>query len=152
MEEDRGVEALDAAVAHSGRWNGRPPLGVGLAWNLVLLRGTSRPEERERVVRWQVAGVQKGMIDFYLRWWNGNHCINNGFGKLWGKVEERIHLLRKNLHNISQNLPRGAVLGKSQLVLVVFQVNSVTQRATQFVVRRVHQNGINIKRETTRKK
>jgi hypothetical protein len=60
-----------------------------------------------------------------------------------------MHLLRKNLHNIRQNLSRGAVLGKSQLVLVVLQVNSVTQRATQFVVRRVHRNGINIKRETT---
>ncbi len=84
LTKDASTHAIDAAVARSGHWNGRPPLGVALAWNLVLLRGTSRPEERERVVRWQVAGVQKGLVDFYLRWWNGNHCINNGFGKLWG--------------------------------------------------------------------
>ena len=31
----------------------------------------------------QVAGVRLGMVDFYLRWWNGAHCVLNGFGKLF---------------------------------------------------------------------
>jgi len=89
LTKDAGAHALDAAVARSAHWNGR---GWPLAWSLVLLRGTAKPEARDRVVRWQVAGVQKGMIDFYLRWWNGHHCINSGFGKLWADCNPAVAL------------------------------------------------------------
>lgn len=29
----------------------------------------------------QTAGVRRGLVDFYLRWWSGAHCIYSGFGK-----------------------------------------------------------------------
>ena len=30
------------------------------------------------------------MVDFYLRWWNGNHCIMSGFGKKLGNCNPRL--------------------------------------------------------------
>ena len=71
---------VDMAVSRSG-CNGKPPVGCGQWWNLVFLRGAGTAEQRARAVAFQTAGVRKGMIDFYLRWWNGAHCMLNGFGK-----------------------------------------------------------------------
>ena len=34
--------------------------------------------------------MKKGMIDFYLRWYNGAHCILNGFAKLHGGCRPQI--------------------------------------------------------------
>lgn len=71
---------VDAAVPR-GTCGGKAPVGCGLSWNVVFLRGAGTSEQRQRAVAWQLAGVRKGMVDFYLRWWNGAHCIHNGFGK-----------------------------------------------------------------------
>lgn len=74
---------VDMAVVR-GRCTGKPPLGCGLWWNMNWLRGAGTPEARARAVAVQQAGVRKGMVDFYLRWFNGAHAIVNGFGKLFG--------------------------------------------------------------------
>ena len=64
-------------------------------WNLVWLHGAGSAEQRSRVVAWQMAGVRKGMVDFYLRWWNGAHCVFAGFGKQFescgAKLEGGVH-------------------------------------------------------------
>ena len=62
--------AVDGAMARGG-CNGKPPVGCGPLWNLVYLRGAGTSEQRARAVSWQIAGVRKGLVDFYLRWWNG---------------------------------------------------------------------------------
>ena len=42
------------------------------------------------IATWQVAAIKHGMVDFYLRWWNGNHCIMSGFGKKLGNCNPRL--------------------------------------------------------------
>jgi len=79
-EQFSADEVIDLAVP-KGNCNGRPPVGCGPWWNLVFLRGAGTIEQRRKAVTFQMAGVRKGMIDFYLRWFNGAHCIMNGFGK-----------------------------------------------------------------------
>ena len=53
---------VDTAVPR-GNCNGRPPIGCSPWWNLVFLRGAGTPEQRNRAVEFQVAGVRKGMVD-----------------------------------------------------------------------------------------
>lgn len=74
-------EAVDVAAPRL-LCNGKPPFGCSVWWNLVFLRGAGTSEERSRAVHFQTAGVRKGMVDFYLRWYNGAHAIVQGFGKL----------------------------------------------------------------------
>ena len=52
-------------------------------WTLGYLRGSAGAERRARVLAWIAAGIDVGMVDFYLRWWSGHHCIDSGFGKLY---------------------------------------------------------------------
>ena len=58
-----------------------PFSGCGPVWNLAWLRGAGTPEARERAVSFQTTSIRTGIVDFYLRWWNGAHAIFNGFGK-----------------------------------------------------------------------
>ena len=52
-------------------------------WTLAYRRGAAGDERRARVLAWIAAGIDVGMVDFYLRWWSGHHCIDSGFGKLY---------------------------------------------------------------------
>lgn len=81
--------AFDAAFAVSG-CHGKPPIGCELWWNLGLLRGAGTQEQRERAVAFQVNGIKTGLIDFYLRWWNGAHCIFSGFGKYYNRCSPTL--------------------------------------------------------------
>ena len=59
-----------------------PLLGCGLMWNFLFLRGsTADAEQRARLVRFVHAAIEKGMVDFYLRWWAGHHCTFMGYVK-----------------------------------------------------------------------
>ena len=89
LGKSSGDTAVDAAVPRAG-CNGKPPVGCGLLWNLVYLHGSGTSEERSRAVTWQAASVRKGMVDFYLRWWNGAHCIFSGFGKHYDSCGPRL--------------------------------------------------------------
>jgi hypothetical protein len=60
--------------------------GCGPVWNSFFLRGSAHAARRERLVRYMQAAVDTGMIDFYLRWWAGHHCIYMGYEKLWRSV------------------------------------------------------------------
>jgi len=73
---------IDMAVPR-GNCDGKAPVGCNLWWNLVFLRGAGTSGQRSRAVAFQEAGVRKGMVDFYLRWWNGAHCMFQGFAKLF---------------------------------------------------------------------
>lgn len=72
--------AIDTAFPTAG-CDGKPPVGCGFWWNLAFLHGAGTAEARERAARFQLAGIRTGTVDFYLRWWNGAHCIFSGFGK-----------------------------------------------------------------------
>ena len=74
---------VDAAFGRSA-CNGKPPIGCGFWWNLAFLIGQSEPQ-RGRSVAWQLGGIRTGSVDFYLRWWNGAHCIFSGYGKQLGR-------------------------------------------------------------------
>ena len=50
------------------RCNTREPVGCGLTWNLLFLRGSTRVERRERTAAFVHTSLVQGMIDFYLRW------------------------------------------------------------------------------------
>ena len=73
-------DAVDLAVPR-GNCNSKPPVGCGPWFNLVFLHGAGTVEQQRRAVAFQAAGVRKGMVDFYLRWYNGAHCIVNGIAK-----------------------------------------------------------------------
>jgi len=55
--------------------------GCGPLWSLAWLRGAGSAEQRARAVSYTVNSIKVGMVDFYLRWWNGAHAIFSGFGK-----------------------------------------------------------------------
>ena len=57
--------------------------GCSLAWNFLFLRGSAPAPRRDRIVRYMQAAVDTGMVDFYLRWWTGHHCIYTGYDKLF---------------------------------------------------------------------
>lgn len=66
------------------------PAGCGFVWNFLFLRGTAPEPRRQRVVEFVRAGIQRGMIDFYLRWWAGHHCIFVGFTKMYAGAKPRL--------------------------------------------------------------
>jgi len=84
---------IDTAFARSG-CNGKPPFGCGLWWNVAYLVGAGPPEthkeQAQRAVQLQLAGIRVGLVDFYLRWWNGAHCIFSGFGKHLSHCDPRL--------------------------------------------------------------
>lgn len=80
---------VDTAFARSG-CNGKPPTGCGFWWNMALLIGGGTTEQRERAIAFQLAGIRVGMVDFYLRWWNGAHCIFSGYGKHVSRCEAAL--------------------------------------------------------------
>lgn len=99
----KAPEGVDMAVGRGG-CNGKPPTGCGPMFNLVFLRGNGAAEQRARAVAWQVAGVKKGLVDFYLRWWNGAHCILSGYGKLYsGSCNPRLEggVLPQDVQNLT---------------------------------------------------
>ena len=56
--------------------------GCGARWNFMLMRGSSAAA-RPRVLKFVQSAMDTGMIDFYLRWWAGHHCIFMGYEKLF---------------------------------------------------------------------
>ena len=59
-----------------------PVLGCGLVWNFLFLRGgATDAARRDRVVSFVNAALDLGMVDFYLRWWAGHHCVFMGYVK-----------------------------------------------------------------------
>jgi len=95
--------------------------GCGPFWNLVWLRGAGTAEQRERAVSFQVKGVQVGMVDFYLRWWNGAHAIFSGFGKNFQRCASILDggLTPSDLTNLTTpvvlKLKGGCVEGRGEL-------------------------------------
>lgn len=71
--------SLDAAVGRGG-CNGKGPAGCDMLWNFMLLRG-SRAGRRQLLLQFVRTSVVSGLIDFYLRWWAGHHCIFMGYEK-----------------------------------------------------------------------
>ena len=61
----------------------RQHAGCSVTWNSLFLRGSAPAPRRDRVLRYMQAAVDTGMIDFYLRWWSGHHCIYMGYEKLF---------------------------------------------------------------------
>lgn len=62
-----------------------PQLGCGFLWNFLFLRGSAGVESkirRERLLTFVQSAVDVGMVDFYLRWWAGHHCIFMGYTKM----------------------------------------------------------------------
>ena len=78
---------LAAAPPHAdvlfarGRCRGTPPLGCDALWHLMLARG-SVGSRRPQIVEFVRLALTRGMLDFYLRWWAGHHCIFMGYTKL----------------------------------------------------------------------
>lgn len=59
-------------------------LGCSVVWNFLFLRGSTSAERRDLMVRYVEAALDLGMVDFYLRWWTGHHCIEGaGYPKLF---------------------------------------------------------------------
>lgn len=88
--------------------NSEAGLGCGLMWNFVFFRGASMadqsPMARQRLVSFIQSAVDTGMVDFYLRWWAGHHCIfmgyvkmiRNGHARLEGGLTPRENALKPN--------------------------------------------------------
>lgn len=74
------AEADMAAIR--GGCKPKEKLGCSLDWNFLFLRGSS--SRRSRLVRYVQDALNVGMVDFYLRWWAGTHCIFMGYSKLFG--------------------------------------------------------------------
>ena len=56
-----------------------------------MLRGASAsPPRRSLVARLSVRSIERGMVDFYLRWWMGHHCTFIGFDKTVADARPRI--------------------------------------------------------------
>jgi len=75
------ISALHATSADilTARNCGDKTYGCMPRWNFQLFRGgTGR---KELVVSFIEAGIDRGMVDFYLRWWTGTHCIFTGYTK-----------------------------------------------------------------------
>lgn len=69
-----------------------PLLGCGFSWNFLLLRGSAGGDlaRRERVVAFVQTAIDVGMVDFYLRWWAGHHCIFMGYVKMLKAARPRL--------------------------------------------------------------
>ena len=90
-EHTHGVEM---AIGR-GPCTGRAPVGCALWWNFFWLNGAggerhNAAERRARIVAFNEAAIAKGMVDFYLRWWNGHHCMFQGYGKLFDSAGPRL--------------------------------------------------------------
>ena len=90
-EHTHGVEM---AIGR-GPCSGKPPIGCSLWWNFFWLNGAggerhNAHERRARIVAFNEAALGKGMVDFYLRWWNGHHCMFQGFGKLFESAAPQL--------------------------------------------------------------
>ena len=73
------------AMRGSCNINREARIGCGVLWNFLFLRGTaggSSRVRRERILTFVQAAVDMGMVDFYLRWWAGHHCIFMGYTKM----------------------------------------------------------------------
>ena len=78
------VDLFHPKIACGSKVNQRKvSTGCMPVWTLGYLRGSAGAERRARVLAWIAAGIDMGMVDFYLRWWSGHHCIDSGFGKLY---------------------------------------------------------------------
>ena len=56
-------------------------LGCGMVWNFLFLRGARDAARGRRVVSFVQDAIDTGMVDFYLRWWAGHHCIFMGYAE-----------------------------------------------------------------------
>ena len=109
--------AADVLSARAGCDAARlPHAGCAATWNFMYLRGAGSDERRARVVSFVQAAVDLGMVDFYLRWWSGHHCIYGGYDKLYrssnprleGDMSAAANAARPNVTSlVSLALPRG---------------------------------------------
>jgi len=76
------THGIDMAVAR-GPCTGKAPIGCSLWWNFFFMRGSAPAPRLARLLSYQQQAIQKGMVDFYLRWWNGHHCMFQGYAKLF---------------------------------------------------------------------
>ena len=68
--------------AMRGGCNVKEPLGCGFVWSFLYLRGSvPDTERRTRLLQFVNKAIDVGMVDFYLRWWAGHHCIFMGYVK-----------------------------------------------------------------------
>ena len=68
--------------AQRGNCNARKErAGCGARWNFMFMRGSSAAA-RPRILRFVQSAMDTGMVDFYMRWWAGHHCIYMGYEKL----------------------------------------------------------------------
>lgn len=84
---------VDVLTMRSGCSLKREPLlGCGFSWNFLLLRGSAGGNlaRRERVVTFVQTAIDVGMVDFYLRWWAGHHCIFMGYVKMIKAARPRL--------------------------------------------------------------
>ena len=77
------LAAVDLLAPRGGCNAQKERAGCSFAWNMLFLRGSAPAPRRDRIVRYMQAAVDTGMIDFYLRWWSGHHCIYMGYEKLF---------------------------------------------------------------------
>mmetsp|Transcript_48348 Transcript_48348/g.104740 ORF Transcript_48348/g.104740 Transcript_48348/m.104740 type:complete len:427 (+) Transcript_48348:161-1441(+) len=70
----------DMLVMRDGCDASRNPVSCGGMWNFLFLRG-SNAETRALTFAFIEDAVRLGMVDFYLRWWAGHHCIFVGYQK-----------------------------------------------------------------------
>ena len=72
------------------RLSKEPAIGCSFQWNLLFARGNVPAPRRARVVTFVQAAIDRGMVDFYLRWWAGHHCIFMGYVKLLRDAQPQV--------------------------------------------------------------
>jgi hypothetical protein len=80
-----------------------PAIGCGFVWNFLFLRGNVPDTRRARVVDFVQAAVDLGMVDFYLRWWAGHHCVFMGYVKLLRSAQPQVELVSGSAETSAQS-------------------------------------------------
>uniref|UniRef100_A0A7S0L4Y5 Nucleotide-diphospho-sugar transferase domain-containing protein n=1 Tax=Coccolithus braarudii TaxID=221442 RepID=A0A7S0L4Y5_9EUKA len=91
-------------------------VGCSLVWNFLFLRGSAPAERRTRISGWLKASVNLGMVDFYLRWWMGHHCIFMGYDKSFRAARPTL---------TGGRTPADVAASPSQLAIVTLGKSSV---------------------------
>jgi len=68
----------------------RPTYACEMMWNTLFLRGKAPAERRANVLEFVRRAIDMGLIDFYLRWWMGHHCIMGGYNKLFSGMGPKL--------------------------------------------------------------
>jgi len=81
--------AVDVAAMRGGCRPSKQQVGCEPMWNFLVLRGAGAAQ-RARVLTYIQAALNKGLVDFYLRWWMGHHCIEMGYNKLFTELRATL--------------------------------------------------------------